>query len=136
MAGKGFAPKTTRRRRNAPARGEWRASGAIGWQHGPIPEPPKGLLTPSLEAWSTWFGGWVAGHWGPQDLPGLRIVVLLYDRILRGELQRTSELRLWLSEYGLNPSGIQSRRWVPSAQAPTPAAAPTPSEYARLHVRE
>ena len=47
----GPAPKKLqqRRRSNKPARGEWRAAAALGWQHNPFPAPPDGVVheTPS-----------------------------------------------------------------------------------------
>lgn len=114
MAGKGPAPKRPeeRRRRNKPVGGEWQAAPGIGWQHGPLPEPPDGLLAASREAWTTWFRSWFASHWTPSDLPGLRKVVQLYDATERGEGQRASELRLWMDNYGITLEGQQKRRWV------------------------
>src|SRR5437660_281046 len=104
MAGRGFAPKKQGQRRNrtAPSRGEWTAVASGGWQHGPIPKPPTGLTPASRAAWAIWFRAWYAAHWGPADLPGLRVVVLLYDQVHRGEHQRAAELRLWLDTYGLS----------------------------------
>jgi hypothetical protein len=50
MAGRGPAPKPQRRRRNRPVRGEPHALAAVGWQHGPIPKPPTGLMPSSRTA--------------------------------------------------------------------------------------
>lgn len=105
-----------RRRRNAPERGDWQAAGAVGWQHGEVPEPPDGLLKASREAWSAWMGSWVGAHWTPLDLPGLRQLVRLYDQVERGEFQRASELRLQMDTYGITPKGQQDRRWAPPAE--------------------
>jgi hypothetical protein len=41
--------------------------------------------------------------WLLSDLPGLRVLVRLYDAVERGEFQRAGELRLWLD-------GLASRR--------------------------
>ena len=41
MSGPAPKPPGQRRRSNAPARGEWRASPGIGWQHGPVPDTPE-----------------------------------------------------------------------------------------------
>ena len=117
MAGKGPTPTKPdeRRRRNTdpPARGEWASADGVGWQHGPIPEPPDGLLAPSVVAWEAWFRGWVAAHWDPQDLPALHVVVGLYDQVERGEFQLVREFRHWMDGYGLTPKGRQDRRWIP-----------------------
>ncbi len=118
MAGKGPRPKTTRRRRNTPARGDWKAPDGIGWQHGKIPEPPDGLLKASIATWRTWFGSWFAAHWTPEDVPGLTIVILLWDQVNRGEYQRSAELRLQMDGYGITPKGQTDRRW----EKPAPSA--------------
>ena len=44
----------------------------VGWQHGPIPDPPDGRLASSIDAWEAWFRGWVVAHWGPEDYPHAR----------------------------------------------------------------
>ena len=116
MAGRGPAPKSDRRRVNAPARGEW-ATAEPGWQHGEIPDPPDGLLEASRVAWVTWMESWFAGHWLPADLPALRQVIRLYDQVERGEFQRSAELRMSMDTYGISPKGQQDRRWAPPAEA-------------------
>lgn len=65
----------------------------------------------SLEAWGIWMGSWVAAHWSPTDLPGLRQLIRIYDQVERGEFQRANELRLQMDTYGLTPKGQQDRRW-------------------------
>ncbi len=134
MAGRGAAPKEKRVRRSAPTRGEWqRADG--GWQHGEIPAAPEGLMPASIEAWQTWFRAWFAAHWSPEDLPGLRQVIRLYDQVERGEFQRATELRLSMDTYGISPKGQQDRRWTrPKAnEAPSPQQQ-TDDPYAHLRV--
>ena len=115
MAGRGRAPKdpVARRRRNVPTRGEWQSSPGISWRDGALPQPPDGLTTASEAAWRVWMTSWIAANWTPADLPGLRLLIRLYDRIERGEFQRASELRLWMDTYGLTPKGRQDRRWSP-----------------------
>ncbi|SRR6266508_355795 len=115
MAGRGPTPKTQRRRENQPERGDWTPASGEGWQLGEVPQPPDGLQKASREAWSTWMASWVAAHWTPTDLPGLRQVVRIYDQVERGEFQRASELRLQMDTYGITPKGQQDRRWAPPA---------------------
>lgn len=112
MAGRGRPPSEARRNvSDKPQRGEWQQGAGVGWQHGDHPAPPDGLMTPSLEAWKVWMGAWFAAHWTPEDLPGLRTVVRLYDQVERGEFQRAAELRLQMDTYGITPKGQQDRRW-------------------------
>jgi hypothetical protein len=136
MAGRGRAPKDPAQRRNraVPIRGEISATPGIGWQHGAIPAPPDGLLAPSRVAWETWMRAWFAAHWSPDDLPGLRKVVQLYDATERGELHRSAELRMSMDNYGITPKGQQDRRWQrpkPEDVVPVPDV-PSTGKYARL----
>ncbi len=134
MAGRGPAPKVNARRRNAPA-WEWRAAPGVGWQHGPIPEAPDGLLEASQTAWETWMRGWFAAHWTPGDLPGLRVVIRLYDAVERGRYGLAGELRLWLDTFGASPKGAMDRRWRRPEVAEPPQKAPRDS-YRHLKVVE
>src|SRR5688500_18713526 len=95
MAGRGKAPKAANERRNRakPQRGDWKEADG-GWQHGDRPTPPDGLMPASVQAWNVWISAWFAAHWTPDDLPGLRQLIRLYDQVERGEFQRASELRL------------------------------------------
>lgn len=140
----GPAPKENRRRRNPPARGEMQPTVGVGWQHGPTPEPPDGLLAVSRDAWTTWFGAWFASHWEPADLPGLAIVIGQFDAVKRGQAKAndlTTLVRL-MDTYGITPAGQQARRWsAPSTgeepQADSRRAAPKPaadSPYGHLRV--
>lgn len=132
----GPAPSKTRRRRNAPAHGEWQPSPGSGWQHGPIPEPADGLLAVSRETWQTWFQAWFASHWTPADLPGLRLLITQYDAIQRSGVKAndvTALVRL-MDNYGITPAGQQSRRWEAPKGDPEekPAATPETSPYGHL----
>jgi hypothetical protein len=111
MAGRGPAPKPLRYRRADPARGDWKPSPESGWQHD-LPSPPGGLRESSLAVWQTWFRSWWAGHWTPDDLPGLRLLIYLYDRVSRGDMRRLGELRQLMDSYGITPKGQQDRRWL------------------------
>jgi hypothetical protein len=121
------APKESRRRRNVPERGEWQPTAGIGWQHGAIPPSPTGLLKPSRDAWGVWMRAWFASHWTPDDLPGLRKVIQLYDATERGELHRSAELRMSMDNYGITPKGQQDRRWSPPKPEDIPVDAQQPA---------
>lgn len=115
----GPAPKTNRRRRNKPELGDWVASDGTGWQHGEIPTPPDGLKDPSIEAWQTWFRSWFAAHWTLDDVPGLRLVIRMYDDVERGSQTKAADrasLHAWMRSYGITPDGQQKLRW----QRPAP----------------
>ena len=115
-------PPGQRRRRNKPTRGEWKAPPGIGWQHGPFPEPPSGVLRATRDAWRTWMTSWVAAFWEPGNLPQLRVVALLYDAVERGKYARAPELRMWLDGAGITQKGQQDRRWLPPTEDDAPAA--------------
>ena len=122
-------------RRAEPERGEIKQAPAAGWQHGRVPEPPDGLMPASLEAWSTWLGAWFAAFWTPEDVPGLRQIVRLYDQVERGEFQRASELRLQMDTYGITPKGQQDRRWRPPVKDEKPAQGGVPGAGAYGHLK-
>lgn len=137
----GPAPKVTRRRRNLPARGEWQEAPPVeGWQHGDIPPPPDGLRADTQEAWQTWFGAWFAAHWTPDMLPGIRLVALAYDDVIRGGVKAADRtaLHALMRAYGITPDGQLALRWqrpkdevIPSQPQPSPDGA---SPYAHLKV--
>ena len=138
MPGRGPAPKDARQRprdEKRRARGTWTATESIGWQHGSLPKPPVGLLPESRKAWATWLKSWFAAHWTPDDLPGLRQVIRLYDQVERGEFQRATELRLQMDTYGITPKGQQDRRWKPPEAPSTPESAEGAVSARYAHLR-
>lgn len=143
MAGTGKAPKAqTQRPRDAKRRmrGDWKPTEGVGWQHSKTPpKAPEGLKPESVTAWKTWMGSWFASHWTPEDLPGLLVVIALYDEVQRGEFQRATELRLQMDTYGISPKGQQDRRWSPPERpevAPKAADAPDSGPYGHLQAVE
>jgi len=135
MAGRGRVPKEQRRNlADVPIRGEWQSSPGVGWQFGAVPELPDGLMEASRTAWQTWMTSWIAAHWTPTDLPGLRQLIRLWDQVERGEFQRHTEMRLMMDTYGLTPKGQQDRRWAaPKAEEQTGASVtPVVDRYAHL----
>lgn len=128
---RGPAPKEERIRSSAPAL-QWQDTTEQGWQHGEIPPPPDGLLATSIEAWNTWFGAWFAAFWTPDDLPGLRQVIRLYDQVERDEFQRSAELRMAMDTWGLSPKGRQTLRWRKAAEAETAQRPSSGKRYGQL----
>ena len=120
----GPPPSFDRLRYNKPARGDWRTAPGAGWMHGKWPDPPEGVTEATATAWRTWGAAWFASFWQPSDLPALRVIASLYDRVERGEYVRSAELRQWCDGFGISPRGRQSLRWRPPATDP----APTPGD--------
>lgn len=154
MAGRGRPPgKTPPRNRTPRQRGEWQATPGVGWQHGPVPEPPAGLRTEEARAtWTTWFRSWFAANWSEENLPQLRLTILYFDQVQRAiedpfievdgpregsvlYIKRPcpmTELRQHMDSLGITPKGQQDRRWERPAEAePTAAAAATPADDPR-----
>jgi hypothetical protein len=127
----GPAPATQRRRRNKPARGDWKPSPGSGWQHGPIPEPPEVGAT-ARDVWNVWFTSWWAANWEPSDLPLIRVAIQLYHKVqvafedpfveVEGKgghmlyIPRpnpVNELQRHMDAIGATFKGRQDRRWTP-----------------------
>jgi hypothetical protein len=137
----GPAPKPARRNRIKKARGEFHAASSVGWQHGPIPDPPDGLIEASREAWQLWFSAWWAAHWVLADLPVLRQTIRLFDEIERGitkKAQDRAQLHTWMRGYGITPDGQLANRWMkPKSEEiePSPSQRQTRDDpYAHLRV--
>ena len=135
-------------------RGEWVATPGIGWQHGPVPDAPDGLHAETVDVWTTWMRAWFASNWTPDDLPGLAVVVRIYEAVrsfyedpyvekkVRGKDETvfvlkpnpTGELRQLMDNYGITPKGQQDRRWSRPKDAPVvePEATPDASPYGHL----
>ncbi len=60
----------------------WQLAENEGWQHGKVPPCPKGLSQHGQKAWKTWMNSWWACFYTPEDLPGLELLVLLYDKVM------------------------------------------------------
>lgn len=137
MPGRGKAPKApeNRRTRHKPQLGEWKASPGVGWQHGPIPAPPDGLVEASRAAWDTWMKAWWASNWTPADLPGLRLVITQFDAHQRNAAPKandaTAVVRL-MDTYGITPAGQQARRWTPPKAEPDEPKEAADNPYGHL----
>lgn len=137
MAGRGPAPKSNRQNKyDTPTRGDWQVTPGVGWQHGPIPDPPARATQVTRDAWNTWFRAWFAAHWGPEDLPMLRYIAALFNRVQGKEATAAerSEFRQLADSFGLTKKGQQDRRWVPPKPEDVPATS-TPSDNPYGHLR-
>ena len=132
----GPAPKENSRTRHKPIRGSWQPVPGRGWQHGPVPAPPPGLLKSSRDVWTTWMGSWFASHWLPETLPELYRAIKLYDQVERGEYQRSGESRMAMDGIGATLKGQQDRRWSPPKhEEPALRAEEQPSGGLYEHLR-
>jgi hypothetical protein len=136
MAGRGrnLKPADQRRTRHKPLRGEGLSLPGIGWQHGPVPEPPEGLMPASLELWKAWFTSWVAAHWSPIDLGGLRQLIRVHDQLERGDYVRATEFRLGMDTFGISPKGQQDRHWLQPKEGEEALVPKATGRYAHLKV--
>ncbi len=108
---------------------KYKQADGVGWQHGEVPEPPDGLRSESVEAWGLWFGAWWAAFWTEEDVPGLRIMVELYDKVRRGEVD-SQKLLPYLDRYGVTVKGQQDNRWQPHVAEPEVVVPEVPDEVA------
>ena len=101
---------------------KWQLSDTTGWQHGPMPRCPRNLSIHGQKAWRTWLNSWWASFYTPDDLPGLEMLVTVYDRVMQETLDVTKLVPL-LDRYGITPKGRQDLRW---AQVPKKPEEQTP----------
>ena len=110
----------------------WNIAEVEGWQHGKIPPPSPSLSAHGKRAWKTWMNAWWASFYSAEDLPGLQLLVMLYDKVMLEEIDVTKILPL-LDRYGITPKGRQDLRW---AQLPSKAEASTPTPEVQDEIAE
>ena len=111
---------------------KWNVAEHEGWQHGKVPPCPKGLSSHGQKAWKTWMNAWWASFYSAEDLPGLELLVFLYDRVMKEEIDVTKIMPL-LDRYGITPKGRQDLRW---AQLPEKKADPVLSSDVQDEIAE
>jgi hypothetical protein len=94
---------------------KWNIAEHEGWQHGKVPPCPKGLSAHGQKAWRTWMNAWWACFYTPDDLPGLELLALLYDKVLL-DLIDVSKITPLLDRYGITPKARQDLRWARSPE--------------------
>lgn len=131
MPGPAPKPPEERRRRNAPASGEWITLPAEPYE-GPRPKLPSRMngRKPSAATAATWESWWAdpAAHmWTPSDHQALlRLIRLVEDYHVTAKLDVLREIRLQLAMFGLTPAGRQQRHWNLPSTAGHQSEAPTP----------
>ena len=95
-----------------PLKHPWKPAPDAPWA-GEIPDPPEHLLPASNAAWFGWFRSWFSGHWTEADIPQLRQIIGLFDKVERGNEGRgdRTELRNLFKAFGLSPEGRKSLCW-------------------------
>jgi hypothetical protein len=111
---------------------QWNVAELEGWQHGKIPAPAASLSEHGKRAWKTWMNAWWASFYSAEDLPGLQLLVMLYDKVMLEEIDVTKILPL-LDRYGITPKGRQDLRW---AQLPAKAESSTPTSEVQDEIAE
>lgn len=114
----------------------WKPAPGAPWA-AEIPEPPADLLEVSVETWESWFRAWFSGHWSEADVPGLRQVIALFDKIERGHEDRgdRSELRQLYKAFGLSPEGRNALHWEMPKDRPEPVQGATKKAAGRSRLR-
>lgn len=122
MAGIGPAPSDTRRRVNAPARGEW-----VDLE--PLDAPVLPELPPledaewsarSLATWAAWRSDPVTAQYTSADIAYALDAITLYEAMTPSS---ANEVRIRMDGLGLTPKGKRDLRWRVSGQAVAPTAA-------------
>ena len=78
------------------------------------------------------MNAWWASFYSKEDLPGLELLVFLYDKVML-ELIDVTKIMPLLDRYGITPKGRQDLRW---AQLPAKAATETPTAAVQDEIAE
>jgi hypothetical protein len=115
MAGMGPAPKdpAQRRRRNAPARGEWVHLKPLAKPVLPT-LPKRGQYegpwsARTRDAWAAWRQDPVTGTYSSADIAAAVELAWLFEAAVHGK-EKTSEVRLRMDGLGLTPKGKRDLR--------------------------
>lgn len=149
MAGRGPAPAETRRRSNAPARGEWvdlpplekrvlpklpAAPPLIVRQKDKPPRVVKKPWSPRTKAaWEAWARDPVTAQYGPAEIAAVIELAYVMEDYVRG-IGMPNEVRLRMDGLGLSPKGKRDLRWRVTgaiSEAPTPGRSRAGSSSSR-----
>lgn len=114
----GPAPKEERRRRNAPARGEWCDIPLRNPAPAPeMPRPPKqGWAEQTKRAWAAWWADGASTMWSSADIEAVNQLVDLHHDFstyegTRGKAGLAAEIRQRMDGLGLTQKGKRDMRW-------------------------
>jgi len=141
MAGHGPAPKQSRQRAAAPARGEWITLPAKVTK--PIlPALPKrrkeqgGWSAQTKRAWAAWKADPATTQYASADIQNAIDLAYLYEEFARGNVKLAPEIRLRLDGLGLTAKGKRDLRWrLQAADEVTAAADDATAEERRREIR-
>ena len=105
-------PKNQRRNRNPKLAGDWVQLPKEGYQ-GRIPSVAGLRLNRDSQRW--WRKIWrspMATQWNEGDVPALKELAMLRERLMDGKISVAAEVRLRSDLFGLTPAGRQARRWM------------------------
>lgn len=132
MAGRGPAPKETRRRRNVPARGEWVDLAPL--EAPVLQELPEPLFADevwrpeTVAMWESWRQDPVTALWSPADVAFALDTIRLHNEMTASS---ASELRLRMGALGLTPAGKRDLRWRIAEPQPERQRVPAPVRQLR-----
>lgn len=124
MPGIGPAPKTERRRRNEPTRGDWVdlppldkpvLSPLPALEAGPDDEAPPAWRPQTTLTWEAWRRDPVTAQWSPSDIAHALDTILLHNGMTASN---ANEIRLRMDGLGLTPKGKRDLRWRIAAGDP------------------
>jgi hypothetical protein len=130
----GPAPKdpSQRRRRNAPARGEWVDLPEL--DKPVLPDLPEGDWSKRTEdAWSRWRSDPATTQYSPAAISQAINLLYLYEGWVRGD-EKYSEVRLTMDGLGLTPKGKRDLRWRAPEEVKEEPARTRPSSTSRVRI--
>jgi hypothetical protein len=107
----------------------WNVAEVEGWQFGELPPCPPNLSPIGRKAWATWLGSWWASFYSLEDLPGLELLVTLYDDAMTQSRNYTKLFPL-MDRYGITPKARQELRWAQLPAELSPVVAELADEVA------
>lgn len=140
MPGRGPEPKSpgTRRRANAPARGDWTDLPQLSEPVLPkLPTRPRRDGTWSQRTkltWEAWRQDPATGMYGPAEVASAIDLIFLFEEHVRhGRATLASEIRIRMDGLGLTPKGRRDLRWrLPERAVPVAAEAPRQKKGAQV----
>lgn len=115
MAGPAPKNRSSRRRRNEPARGEW-----VTLPTDPLPDAPSlprptpkgGWGVQAKRAWKLWWGDPVVHMWSESDAESVEeLVMMVHEFYESPSASALTQIRLIKKSLGLSPDGRKDLRW-------------------------
>lgn len=130
----GPAPKdpSQRRRRNAPARGEWVDLPEL--DKPVLPDLPDGDWSErTKDAWTRWRSDPATTQYSSAAISQAINLLYLYEGWVQGD-EKYSEVRLTMDGLGLTPKGKRDLRWRAPQETTEEPSRPRPSSTSRVRI--